>query len=936
MKSSSRLHSGKALSSLLLLTAALSLPAATVRYVNINNTNPVPPFTDWSTAATNIQEAVDAAEPGDEILVNNGVYATGGRAVNGTMTNRVAVTKAVTVRSVNGPSETHIVGYQVPGTRNGPAAVRCVFLTNGALLAGFTLTNGATQTSANSYTNQSGGGVWSEGFSAVLSNCVLTGNSAYSQGAGAFGGTLNNCVLTSNSTSAYGGGAYAGTFNNCVFTGNSASFGGGAYTGTLNKCSLTGNSATYGGGAYGGTLNNCALMGNSASRFGGGVDGSRANNCTLTGNSADDGGGAYGGTLNNCTLTGNSAKSGGGAYEGKLSNCTLTGNSANRVGGAMYGTLNNCIVHNNSARYADTNYFGATFNYCCTTPLPPGPGNLAEDPQLAGTWRLSAGSPCIGRGSAAYASGEDLDSEPWANPPSIGCDEYWCGSLTGALNVAIVAAYTNVAVGFGVDFQAVIGGQVSSSRWDFGDGSVASNRPWASHAWAAAGDYVVELRACNESNPAGVAATVTVRVVPQPTHYVALTSANPLQPYSSWAAAARNIQDAVDVATVPGALVWVSNGVYQIGVREVYRMTNRVAVTKPVTVRSVNGPPVTQILGYQEPGTRTGPTAVRCVYLTNGAVLAGFTLTNGATQNSDYYGSPGAGGGVWSEGWNVVVSNCVLTGNSAIKGGGVFLGTLHNCVLTDNSADQEGGGAYFGTLNNCTLAGNIARSYAGGAEWSSMNNCIIYYNSAPNGPNCYGGTFKYCCSTPLPADGGNLTNAPLFMNTNGWSNLRLQSNSPCINAGDNASVSGTTDLDGKPHIVGGAVDIGAYEFQSPASQLSYAWLQQYGLPTDGSADFTDPDGDHANNWQEWNCATVPTNALSALRLLTPQTVGSNLVVTWQSVTNKTYFLERSTSLATNASFLPLASNIAGQTGTTTFTDTNAAPAGPRFYRVGVQ
>jgi hypothetical protein len=60
-----------------------------------------------------------------------------------------------------------------------------------------------------------------------------------------------------------------------------------------------------------------------------------------------------------------------------------------------------------------------------------------------------------------------------------------------------------------------------------------------------------------------------------------------------------------------------------------------------------------------------------------------------------------------------------------------------------------------------------------------------------------------------------------------------------------------------------------------------------------------------------------------------------VTVIWQTVAGVQYFLERSTNLRASAPFTPLATGIPGQTGMTSYTDTNAPVASPLFYRVGV-
>ena len=928
--------------------AVLQIDAATL-YVSPAG-GQVPPYANWASAARVIQDAVDAATDGDEVVVTNGTYLTGGRAVGTNIfINRVAVDKLLVLRSVNGPQFTIIDGLK---------SVRCVSLNSNAVLSGFTLTNGMV--------GGSGGGVFCDTSTAIISNCTMVAN-----------------VATSNS---FGGGACGGTLYNCTLTGNSAMGGGGAASGILYDCIISGNSASQGGGTYAGTLYNCAL----------------------TKNSADSGGGAYTGTLWNCTVTGNSGTFGAGIYGADVRNCIVYYN----IGpGGNYDS-------------------SSTLSFCCTTPLPlNGSNNLSAEPQLASTLHLSANSPCIGKGSSDAASGLDLDGEPWANPPSIGCDEYRSASATGALSAAFSIPWTNLAVGFSVNLESAISGRLSASSWDFGDGAVLSNRPYASHAWASTGNYSVILRAYNNSFPGGVSATAVVHVVTQPIHYVVTNGSSPSAPYSSWASAATNIQDAVDASTVVGALVLVSNGVYQTGARAVYGISNRVAVTKPVTVRSVNGPNVTKIVGYRVPTFVYGSAATRCVYLTNGAMLSGFTLTNGTTQASGDQTKQMSGGAVYSEFGSAGVSNCMFVGNTAayrggaacfgtltdctltnnnanfgggayssslsnctltantassgggayncalIKcflrtnyanyGGGAWYGTLDRCTLTNNTA-ASGGGAYSSTLNNCAVTGNSASAYApygGGAYNCSLNNCtitgnsasgsfpyaggiylgvannsILYFNTASNGPNYYfpaQNFVNYSCTSPDPGGVGNITVVPLVQNY-AAGDLHLQSSCPCINAGNNALAAGSTDLDGNPRIVNGTVDMGAYEFQGSGSIIAYGWLQQYGLATDGSADFLDPDHDGMNNWQEWVAGTNPTNAASVFKIVSAARSDNpaGLIVTWPSDSSRTYFLQRSADLG--MAFSTIQSNITGQDVTTSYTDTNPAGTSPFFYRVGVK
>jgi len=474
-------------------------------------------------------------------------------------------------------------------------------------------------------------------------------------------------------------------------------------------------------------------------------------------------------------------------------------------------------------------------NYSCTTPDPGGTGNITNDPQFVdavnSNFHLLATSPCIDAGNNASAPGAtDLDGNPRIMNGTVDMGAY---ESPPVLTVSAVGGTSTGGGSYLPGSNVVISATASNGHWFFtqwNDGDTNASRS-------------IAMPLTNITYTAAFTQYLGALIF-----YVA-TNGSDAADGMSWATAKQTIQAAVDL-TVDGDTVLVSNGVYATGTRVTpgYLLSNRVVITSAITVQSVNGPAVTTIMGGWDPATTNGPAAVRCAYMSLGS-LVGFTLTNGATRTSGDLSHDRSGGGVYGG----TLSNCVLRGNRAFEGGGAssailnecviadnrsidggggtYQGTLNNCTLAGNSAVNVGGGAYNGTLNNCTLLGNTVASsgggaylatlnnctlsgnsaqFGGGAYSATLNNCIVWSNSATSGANHDGSTLNYSCTTPDPGGTGNITNDPQFVDAVN-SNFHLLVTSPCIDAGNNAVVVGATDLDGNPRIVNGTVDMGAFE-----------------------------------------------------------------------------------------------------------------------------
>ncbi|MHC4084997.1 MAG: right-handed parallel beta-helix repeat-containing protein [Planctomycetota bacterium] len=233
----------------------------------------------------------------------------------------------------------------------------------------------------------------------------------------------------------------------------------------------------------------------------------------------------------------------------------------------------------------------------------------------------------------------------------------------------------------------------------------------------------------------------------------------------------------------------------------------------------------------------SNPTFTNCVFTGNSTVRDG-----GGACDVD---QPGTAGDP-----TPTYTNCVFYDNSAgDDGGGISIKdgadtTLTNCVFVDNSSSGDGGGAHNSKSStnpsyiNCTFNSNSAGDDGGGiavknGSSTTVTNCILWDDQAIDNDDEIFVKDATITVTYSDVEGdytgdGNIDSDPKFGDSSdpdGGDNtfrthddgLRLDSDSPCIDAGNNNAISKSTDIVGNDRKIDGdddataTVDMGAYE-----------------------------------------------------------------------------------------------------------------------------
>ena len=782
-------------------------------YVDVSNATPAAPFTTRATAATTIQDAADEAAAGSTILVAEGIYDVGARVTptpDGELACRVVITNAVTIRSVHGAATTRIVGAEATGGGNGADAVRCIYLAEGAELHGFTITNGHTHVRVgllNPNDNHRAGGVYGPG--AVLTHCVISGNSANKDGGGVAYAECRNCLIVGNEAGLNGGGQYGGSMVNCTVSDNQA----GSYGGGIYNCAAT-NAIVYHNAGYNGNHWNTGS--------GVGVPISYHHVCTP--NIFDTGcfdadprfmdRGAEDYQLapdSPCINAGDSAFA---ADDTDLAEAPRIQDTAVDVGAyEAQGTAYWLAVTPES--FVIETSFGASPDDKTITVRNLGAWPLAYVVTSNATW-LSA-TPSSGNNAgaedtitlsfdtAALAAGTytgvvtvvagQADNSPWDIPVVLSIND--TTHYVDAANTTPQSPYTNWATA-ATTIQDAVDAAANGARVLVADG-----------VYDQGGDLYQHIG--KVTNRVQITKDVTVESVNGPAHTFI-----------------------VGAEATAGAVraVFMSQGTLSG-----FTITNGHAYSALYGTYSTLGG------GVCSPKSLT-PIIRECIIRGNS--------------------SSGSGGGTYYG----TFERCVITHNSTtLYGGGSYWGTLRNCLVTDNIAGYGGGTAWSG-VRNCTIADNTAtnaRGSGGGMYQGTAYNTIIYYNMATNSPNLTGNFagFKYICTTNsyIPAASFAVTNEPSFVDRAG-SDYHLAYDSPCIDAGDNTRAVGAADLDGNDRILDGTVELGAYEYDpSQGPSIPSGWWARHGL-ADTNTLSGDIDHDGWDNYREYLADTDPDDAAS--------------------------------------------------------------------------
>jgi hypothetical protein len=250
----------------------------------------------------------------------------------------------------------------------------------------------------------------------------------------------------------------------------------------------------------------------------------------------------------------------------------------------------------------------------------------------------------------------------------------------------------------------------------------------------------------------------------------------------------------------------------------------------------------------------SSPQLEQVTFTGNGAKWMGGGMANNGSDptlsdvsfvgnNGDWYG-----GGLYNSESNTVLNDVVFRANEGDNGGGMANVAsnplVSNATFYGNLGGSGGAMANLAsdpTLVNVTIAGNEADYRGGGLlSWSNSTptlvNCIVWGNVALSNPQMDNEAGSVPVVSYSDVQGGypgtnNIDADPLFVDADNG-DLRLGPDSPAIDAGNNARVTATADLDGRPrrldvpavvdtgHGTAPIVDMGAYEAGVETSEHS--------------------------------------------------------------------------------------------------------------------